>query len=404
MKITMFRAMDYCVGIPLCFIFSCIRKIMKIFSAPKNHYPAVQKVLFIQFVEMGSAILAHRALEVLKKKYPQVDVYFWIFEENAAPLHLLKSIPADHLIMVRSNNFFTLFFDIIKTLITVRKIHCDTVIDLELFLRYSSILCYLSGAHRRIGFHRFCMEGLYRGDLHTHNVMYNHYRHVSENFLNLVDAINEPVDDTPLLKINRTYDTYTLPHVVTVNDDNRLLQSTLCDINPSDSETIVINPGLDDRLPIRCWPRDNYIQLVRQLCASTSVNVILIGKRHMPPSYAAQFKDALNLVNQLSIYDLISLFSHASMLISHDCGILHLASMTPIHIIGLFGPETPSLYAPLSHNKRIFYKSFQCSPCLSAYNHRRTECRNNKCMQGITVNEVFEYCVHHLNKKSAVVR
>ena len=40
----------------------------------------------------------------------------------------------------------------------------DTVIDLELFSRFTALLTGLSGADRRVGFHRFHNEGLYRGE------------------------------------------------------------------------------------------------------------------------------------------------------------------------------------------------------------------------------------------------
>jgi hypothetical protein len=31
-----------------------------------------------------------------------------------------------------------------------------------------------------------------------------------------------------------------------------------------------------------------------------------------------------------------------------------------------------------------------CSPCVNAYNNRQSVCRNNVCMQAITVDDVFE--------------
>ena len=87
--------------------------------------------------------------------------------------------------------------------------------------------------------------------------------------------------------------------------------------------------------------------------------------------------------------ELISLFSISKVIVGHDGGLIHLASLTDIFIIALYGPETPLLYEPLSKNKKIIYKKFSCSPCLSAYNHRNSICKNNKCMQAIGVNEVY---------------
>ena len=33
-----------------------------------------------------------------------------------------------------------------------------------------------------------------------------------------------------------------------------------------------------------------------------------------------------------------------------------------------------------------------CSPCVSAYNHRRSPCTNNVCMQSISVEQVWTTC------------
>ena len=35
------------------------------------------------------------------------------------------------------------------------------------------------------------------------------------------------------------------------------------------------------------------------------------------------------------------------------------------------------------------YAGVACSPCVNAYNNRQSPCRNNVCMQAITVDQVF---------------
>ena len=66
------------------------------------------------------------------------------------------------------------------------------------------------------------------------------------------------------------------------------------------------------------------------------------------------------------------------------------AALTPVHAIVLFGPETPRLFGPLSSSSTVIWKELACSPCVSVFNHRLSPCRNNVCMQSITVDEVFE--------------
>jgi hypothetical protein len=64
--------------------------------------------------------------------------------------------------------------------------------------------------------------------------------------------------------------------------------------------------------------------------------------------------------------------------------------MTPIRVVTLFGPETPALFAARSPNTTALWAGIACSPCVNAYNNRQSVCRNNLCMQAITVDDVFE--------------
>jgi ADP-heptose:LPS heptosyltransferase len=64
--------------------------------------------------------------------------------------------------------------------------------------------------------------------------------------------------------------------------------------------------------------------------------------------------------------------------------------MTPIHVVTLFGPEIPDLFAARSSNTSVLWAGIACSPCVNAYNNRQSVCRNNLCMQAITVEQVFE--------------
>jgi ADP-heptose:LPS heptosyltransferase len=56
----------------------------------------------------------------------------------------------------------------------------------------------------------------------------------------------------------------------------------------------------------------------------------------------------------------------------------------------LFGPETPALFAPLGNRVHVIWAGLACSPCVSAFNHRLSPCRNNVCMQAITTDQVYD--------------
>ena len=62
--------------------------------------------------------------------------------------------------------------------------------------------------------------------------------------------------------------------------------------------------------------------------------------------------------------------------------------MTPTHVITLFGPETPGLFAARTPNASVLWAGIACSPCVNTYNNRQSACRDNLCMQTITVDQV----------------
>jgi ADP-heptose:LPS heptosyltransferase len=111
---------------------------------------------------------------------------------------------------------------------------------------------------------------------------------------------------------------------------------------------------------------------------------------------AVMFCDALrnrrciNLAGETSFRELIDLYALADLLVSNDSGPPNVAALTNIKVLVFFGPESPACYKPLGEHVEVLYADLLCSPCVSAYNHRKSPCRDNKCLQVITVDEVYE--------------
>ncbi len=83
------------------------------------------------------------------------------------------------------------------------------------------------------------------------------------------------------------------------------------------------------------------------------------------------------------------LYTLAEVLVTNDSGPAHFAALTPIDVVALFGPETPLLFAAPGPRSHPLWAGLACSPCVNAYNNRRTACRDNQCMKAHTVDAVF---------------
>jgi ADP-heptose:LPS heptosyltransferase len=97
-----------------------------------------------------------------------------------------------------------------------------------------------------------------------------------------------------------------------------------------------------------------------------------------------------SLAGRTTLRELFAVYDACDVLLTNDSGPGHFSSLTDIHTIVLFGPETPALYGPLGRNAHVLYTGLACSPCVNALNHRFSPCQNNVCMQTITAEQALE--------------
>ena len=144
------------------------------------------------------------------------------------------------------------------------------------------------------------------------------------------------------------------------------------------------------------------MELARRLLQDPSRVLVLMGAGVDKPTtdlVAEKIRDerCVNLAGETTFEELMDLFSVSQALITNDSGPAHFASLTGIKNFVFLGPESPYLYGPLGENTHVFYSNFPCSPCLTAFNHRHTSCTDNKCLQAISVQEVWEVITEKLS-------
>jgi ADP-heptose:LPS heptosyltransferase len=396
MKLSSMRRIDYFVGVPATFILTGL---VRLFGRrrPRRAGGESRRILFIELSEMGSTILASAAIRRVQERHPGTQHAFAIFRKNAASLRLLDLFDEHHIFTLRDDSLAHMATDVLAFFRFCRTERIDTVIDLELFSRISSILSLLSGATTRVGFHNYDGEGLYRGEHLTHRVQYNPYLHMSQNFLALIEALECDPDAIPLPK--RFIPVQPPPVQVPTNAEafgyvRRQLEACY-PLTPA-HRLVVVNHDAGSLLPIRTWPVERFAELVRRLLAADGLTVVvLMGIADAEASARAiveQVDDprCIDFVGRTrTLTDVLQLFHQSELLITNDSGPAHFASLTPIKSITLFGPETPVLYGPLGPDAVHLFANLACSPCLSALNHRSSPCQDNQCLKHISVDEVF---------------
>jgi ADP-heptose:LPS heptosyltransferase len=406
MNIDLMRKVDYFAGVPLCLLATMLVWLADLFSAQPS---PVKNVLFVELSEMGSAILVDPAMRKIQKS-ANAELFFVIFKGNAASLRLLGTVPENNIFTINESNLLSLAFDSLRFLFWARKNHIDTVIDLELFSRYSALLTGLSGAARRVGFHAFHNEGLYRGAMLTHRVAYNPTLHIAKSFIGLVNAALSDKAELPYSKTYISDDEIKLARAPVLESVQESMRVRILEEFPSYDKTkhriVLINPNASDLLPQRRWMPENFVSVMRDLLENSENLLVLITGAPAERAQAERLKmqvnheRCVNFAGKQKLEELPALYQIAELMLTNDSGPGHFSSVTDLRTFVLFGPETPQLYGSLGNSTPI-YAGLACSPCVSAANHRKTPCRDNVCLQVIKPETVLVQLKDALAKKRA---
>jgi len=401
MRVDFMRKVDYYAGIPLAFILTPVVRLTDLFRR-KNVKP--KNVLFIELSEMGSTILVDPAMQKLKKE-ASANLYFVIFKKNKPSLKLLNTVPDENIFTINESGLVGLAADTLRFLFWTRKKRIDTVIDLELFSRFTALMTGLSGAVNRIGFYSFHNEGLYRGEMLTKRVSYNPFIHISKNFIALINTAISEIEELPFSKTLVTDEEIVLQKASYSDAELQTMRGLVKEVYPgydaSKHKIVLINPNASELLPQRRWMPERYIELAQKILDHDSQCIILLTgapSEHEEAEAMAQHigsERCVNFAGKLKLVELPVLYSISQMMITNDSGPGHFSAITDMPTLVLFGPETPALYGSLGNSEAI-YAGLACSPCVSAWNHRKTPCTDNVCLQAITVDQVFDKARNHL--------
>ena len=352
----------------------------------------VRRILVIVLSEMGAIVLTQPMFDRLRERYPSAEIWVLCSERNRTALDLIN-VPANRVIAVRTDLVSTLVRDSLQAVRRIRAIGFDAVLDLELFARVSAIFSGLSGAPIRVGFDRFTQEGLYRGGFANRPVLYNPHQHIAQQFITLADAIDST--GTPSSK-RLVAAPLRLTPLATQPGEIEAARDTLRRDHPSigGRPIVFLAPGAG-ALPVRAWPLEHFSTIARRF-VDRGFAVAVIGMsvdRELARTIqrACGGDACVDLTGYTATPRDVALLLHLGvLLVANDGGTGHMASLTPIASIVLFGPETPVLYGSLSPRAVNLQKPLSCSPCLTAYNHRRSPCDgDNVCLKSIAPEEVL---------------
>ncbi|MBI5144515.1 MAG: lipopolysaccharide heptosyltransferase II [Candidatus Omnitrophica bacterium] len=151
---------------------------------------------------------------------------------------------------------------------------------------------------------------------------------------------------------------------------------------------IVLCPG--GNWDMKRWPAANFARLADILAERFGAKIAIVGAKKdigLAESIKGMMKvPPIIMCGRTTLKELGALLKRADLAIANDTGPMHIAVAMKTRVIALFGPTSPAITGPYGSGKyRVIYKDTGCEiPCYDV------TCSDNRCMQAITVEDVFQ--------------
>jgi ADP-heptose:LPS heptosyltransferase len=379
------RHVDRYIGAALCAGTSLVRSLA---ARPSNATP-IRRILLIELFEMGAAVMLVPSIRHIRAAYPDAEIHCLTTRSCAPVWESIQLIERERLHMVDDGSGASLIASVLKNILHLRREKFDLVIDYELFMRLSALICGALRAKARAGFYRYDCEGLYRGNLYDHICGYNQNSHISKNFLALTKTALAGASDSPNYKDAITLEEIRIQPVMGPPPQEKL-ESLVGSCDRGQLRYFVVCPDVGRTLPMRNYPRASFSDLINMLLERHGEHrVVMIGSQAEWPTSEAVLAgvkkpgSCVNLCGKTTFSELMDVIAGADLVITNDNGPAHFATLTGTKCLVLFSTDSPFVYGPLG-DAVIAYAHYQCSPCISAFNQKVSRCDNNRCLQAIT--------------------
>ena len=320
----------------------------------------MKKILIISSNRLGDCILTSGLIEYYKKKYKKSKITFACGE---LPASLFKySINITKLIIIKKLRYsihWVVFW-------------CKVIFnfwDIVLDLRGTGISYFLFSKQRIIK--PFCVAKNQKKKLHK---VISLSKYFGKKTL------------SPYLKIN--YD---------INKSKILL-----DYTNKANDLIALAPGAN--WVAKQWPKENFLLLIKNLQSNRNFKnsiFILLGSENEFESglyikSKLRKKKIENLIGILNLAEIYILLKKCKLFLGNDSGLMHLAALSGIPTIGLFGPSDKNQYHPWG--QRTLAISTPESPETLMNNENFSHKSTKNLMKTLTVNSVTFDTLNFYNK------
>ncbi len=158
---------------------------------------------------------------------------------------------------------------------------------------------------------------------------------------------------------------------------------------PSPSRPVLaLCPGAEFG-PAKRWPVEYFVQVANAV-GGWGWQVWLFGSERdaaQGQRIAAQVAaECVDLTGQTSLAEAVDLMSLASVVVTNDSGLMHVAAALDCNLVALFGSSNPEFTPPLHPRAKVLCLRLTCSPCFA----RECPLGTLECLRGIGPTQVLE--------------
>jgi predicted lipopolysaccharide heptosyltransferase III len=333
-------------------------------------------ILLIQLGDIGDVVLTMPAIRTLQQHRPASSLVLCVREHAR---ELAQDCPwADGVISISKEprRFDRELAHQLEFISRLRRPRFAMAIDLRTGSR-GAVAALLSGARRRIG--RFADQGpFWRNCMFTHLVRPEDEMHqyAPEHHLGIISPFGFHSDDIiPALSI---------PEARSKKAGIIFKEAGV----PDSSPILAIHPF--SLWHYKEWRASEWITLIRRLTEEHGFAAIVTGspteRTRAEELTVGSGKYVFNLAGKTSIGELPAVLKRCHLFIGVDTAALHIAAAVGVPTVGIFGPSSPTTWAPRGKSHCVVTKGLSCQPC------RQKGCQGSersRCLDQLTAEEVI---------------
>ncbi len=324
---------------------------------------SIKKILVIRFSSIGDIVLTTPVVRCIKQQIPQVEVHYLTKKQYAPLLSFNPYI----------DKVFTIDKKVGEVINALKAENYDFVVDLHKNLRSSQVLMHLgvqSGSFNKLNKQKWLLTNFKVNLLPKIHIIDRYYRAVK--------------------KIHVKNDGLGLDYFIP--DSEKIdIKSFLPDSFQNGYVVLVIG----SQQQTKQIPREKMLEIIGRLNKPV---VLLGGKEDFEK--AKQLMDVVgnktfNACGSLSVNQSASIIQQASVVITPDTGMMHIAAALRKKVISVWGNTIPGFgmypYYPKGEENFtiVEVKNLRCRPC-SKLGYKECPKKHFKCMMDINVDEIID--------------